>query len=181
MGSLTHPPIGGKGAVRPLAATCEQHRLFALVWAERSVIRAAMAANGVDTAEEADAFQAALALAWEQILAGRFAPLPGVEPTLSARRWLFWTARHALQRDLLRAEGRDVGDIAGPDPVPRLEARDALRVATYQLNRMERALLAGVGEGRTFAEIAEEARIPFGTAATRVRTVRTILRKRGLA
>lgn len=181
MGSLTHPPIGGKGAVRPLAATCEQHRLFALVWAERSVIRAAMAANGVDTAEEADAFQAALALAWEQILAGRFAPVPGVDPTLSARRWLFWTARHALQRDLLRTESTDVGDLAGPDPVARLEARETLRIVGFRLNRMERALLAGIGEGRTFGEIAEEAQIPFGTAASRVRTVRKILRKQVLS
>lgn len=49
----------------------------------------------------------------------------------------------------------DAETFATPDPVPQLEAREAVRQALYRVNRREREVLAGVANGNLLREIAD--------------------------
>jgi DNA-directed RNA polymerase specialized sigma24 family protein len=62
--------------------------------------------------------------------------------------------------------------------IARLEARDALRVSFYRVNRVERTVLRGVAMGDTLAEIAAEMKIPLGSACNYLHTARRTLKKR---
>jgi DNA-directed RNA polymerase specialized sigma24 family protein len=109
---------------------------------------------------------------------------PGRDERLAIRTWLPYVARIAAlhyKRD--RTAGKPIGealdfDVAGPDVIARLEARDQIRVATARLNRRERAIFAGVANGDHLAEVAEALRIPVGTVSNTLRNARIALKKR---
>jgi RNA polymerase sigma-70 factor (ECF subfamily) len=106
--------------------------------------------------------------------------LPGADERIRIRKWLQVVAHNKSFDFVTRQEpfGEPLThDPPGEDPTVRLEARDALRVAFYRVNRAERGVLAGVAQGDTLAEIAAALGIPPGTAGTTIRRVRKALKK----
>lgn len=161
-----------------------EQRLFAIAWRERRCMYRTIHSVGHAHADFDDIVQHTMIDAWRLISTGRLVIDPGRDERLAIRTWLPYVARIAAlhyKRD--RTAGKPIGealdfDAAGPDVIARLEARDAIRVATARLNRRERAILGGVANGDQLAEIAEALRIPVGTAANTLRNARIALKKR---
>lgn len=161
-----------------------EQRLFAIAWRERSCFYRTIRRVGVAPRDFEDVVQNVLTDAWRLISTGHLVLGPGRDERLAIRGWLPYVARiAALKFKQTRGLGMPIGepldhDVAGDDPIARLEARDALRVALYRVNRVEREVLARTAQGDQLAEIGDAIGIPAGTVATTLRRVRRILVKR---
>lgn len=163
-----------------------EERLFRIAWRERACMYFVLRILGYGSgpADFDDIVQRVMLDAWRLIVAGRLVIDPGRDERLAVRAWLPSVARiSALHYRRDRHEGQPIGaplafDVAGPDVIARLEARDAIRVATARLNRRERAILAGVANGDYLAEMAEALCIPVGTVSNTLRNARVTLKKR---
>lgn len=163
-----------------------EERLFRIAWRERACMYFVLRILGYGSgpADFDDLVQRVMLDAWRLIVAGRLVIDPGRDERHAIRAWLPSVARiSALHYRRDRCEGKPIGvpldfDVAGVDPVPRLEARDAVRVALYRVNKREREVLSRVANGEQLNEIGVALSIPMGTAANTLRNVRIALKKR---
>ncbi len=119
------------------------------------------------------------------IRAGRLVIEEGADVRNAVRAWLTAVAFRMVVNFLrtsderpLRAEPLDVAMFPARDPLPQIEAREAVRQALYRLNRREREILDQVAIGHEIHEIAEALGISHGTTASALRNVRRYLRQR---
>ena len=160
--------------------TPDQARLLAIVGDERRFIYSIARRLGVAEVDLPDVRQLVLLTAWRALVNGRLVVPPGADERLGIRRWLHVVVRN---QTLTFKRQKPIGeplthDPPGEDMIARLEARDALRVSFYRVNRAERTVLRGVAMGDTLAEIAAEMKIPLGSACNYLYTARRTLKKR---
>ena len=160
--------------------TPDQARLLAIVGDERRLIYAIARRLGVAEVDLPDVRQLVLLTAWRALVNGRLVVPPGADERIRIRKWLHVVVRN---QTLTFKRQKPIGealthDPPGEDMIARLEARDALRVAFYRVNRIEREVLRGTSEGSTLTEVALALGIPEGTAATTLRRTRAILKRR---
>ena len=160
--------------------TPAQRRIFGLVLEERALIRALVMRSGFRDVE--DGVQLALIAAWNLIRADRLVIAAEQDAHEAVRAWLVIVTRNALstprRKQRTDAEELDEGLAADVSPIAQLEAREALRIITYSLNREERATLEALATGASLVALAARMGIPEGTLFTRVRKLRRILRER---
>jgi RNA polymerase sigma factor (sigma-70 family) len=159
--------------------TPDQARLLAIVGDERRLIYSIARRLGVAEVDLPDVRQLVLLTAWRALVNGRLVVPPGADERIRIRKWLHVVVRN---QTLTFKRQKPIGealthDPPGEDMIARLEARDALRVAFYRVNRAERTVLRGVAMGDTLAEIAAEMRIPQGSVSTHLYRVRKALKK----
>jgi RNA polymerase sigma-70 factor (ECF subfamily) len=150
---------------------------------ELPLILKVLRANGVQERDLDDVAQDVLIGAWLAVQEGRFKVLPGTgaDRRTGLQRWLTgiaWRqASHYRDRAYNRYEvpfshpGEYVSGEAPPSDA-QVAAREALRIALPELPPECVEVLALSATGATTAEIAEELRIPEGTAASRRRRAR---------
>lgn len=166
------------------AIMTREERLFRIAWRERRCMYRTIHSVGHAHADFDDIVQHAMIDAWRLISTGRLVIEPGRDERLAIRTWLPYVARIAAlhyKRD--RTAGKPIGealdfDVAGPDVIARLEARDQIRVALLRTNRMERAVLEGSAAGDTLAEIGAAVGVPADAAARCLYATRRVLKKR---
>jgi DNA-directed RNA polymerase specialized sigma24 family protein len=152
--------------------------LIAMIATERATVRRAVVRAGVGESDVDDVTGAVILKACELVLAGRLVIAHEGNERVVVRAWLSRVAwRIAKQWKRAAVHHVELDDVAGPDAVARLEAREELRRVLGRFNRSERALMADVVAGHTVAEIAAEGALPPGTVATRVRRIRRLLRR----
>lgn len=158
--------------------TPEQARLFAIVCDEHRLTYAIARRMNIAEVDLPDVRQLVLVIAWRALVGGRLVVLPGDE-RIQIRKWLQVVVHNqSINFKRQKPIGEPLAhDPPGEDLTVRLEARDALRVAFYRVNRTERAVLEATAEGCTLAEIAAEMRIPQGSVSTHLYRVRKALKK----
>lgn len=158
--------------------------LIAIAVSERAMVRERVHRH-VHGEQAEDLTQDVLAKAVELIRAGRLVVEEGTDVRGSVRAWLtavlFRMALNFYQRKKEPTEHAieaDVDNFGTPDPVARLEAREAVKQALFRINRREREVLHRTAIGEQLHEIADALKIPEGTAANTLRVVRKALKKR---
>ncbi len=130
-----------------------------------------------------DVVQLVMLRAWLLIAEGRATFDEAQDVNRAAQGWLViiiarvaadW--RKAVSGGWVRGGVEIDDDLAGPDPMIRIEARDALRRTPYGLSKRERETLDAFGRGMTTREVATALGIPMGTASDRLRRIRRHLR-----
>ena len=165
--------------------TPSQARLWAVVASERPMVVARVKQRVLPHAVD-DAVQTVLERAARLILRDRLVIAEGIEARPIVRAWLTAIIRRACTevrrtevaakriREELAAEDR-----ATFDPVPLLEAREALAQVPRGLRALDLVTLdAFLRHGCNYASTAAALRIPIGSLSTRITEIRRYIRRR---
>lgn len=165
--------------------TLQQARDWALVVRERPFLMKRVSRR-VHEPYVDDVFQLVMLRAWIIITEDRATFGNARDPIAAVRAWLTLVVRGVFSDWIrsLTARGIPGGvelheDIAGDDPIARIEARETLARIPRGLTKRDREILnAFARNGGHYAETAAELGIPAGSLSTRIREIRRYLRKR---